>query len=342
MPPLRPSRPPLNLRRAQPRKRPRAFALPLVILLTLIVSLAVAVLMQRNGVAFLAARRQADGYINHHAGLGMREMVSRWLTTVRGRLKESIEDDGFVFSLELPEGTRVDVFMDDAQGTALARADAFTGRRREIVEMMNAYLDLVEESTQLAASSTQPASRAGSHAAKSSRHANNAKESRAGRVHTTGLAGSSSSQPTPDGADLRRMYGPSEISIKTAPREVLEALASAVTDPKRAKDVADALIRKRDDQTGTRDLPVDEVTRILREIGLDDDELHEINAMIVYTPTLYRVTAEIKGSGGRLIEKARGLMIVDEGHNDPFNQNGPFLTWETVPLEDEPAGQEGR
>jgi len=57
--------------------------------------------------------------------------------------------------------------------------------------------------------------------------------------------------------------------------------------------------------------------------------------MLVYVPTLYRVTAEVKSSSGRVLEKARGLMEVNEGRNDPFNQNGPFLTWESVPLEDE-------
>jgi hypothetical protein len=55
---------------------------------------------------------------------------------------------------------------------------------------------------------------------------------------------------------------------------------------------------------------------------------------------LFRVTAEVRTGGGRLVEKAVGLMEVKEGQQDPFNQNGPFLTWETVPVEeDEFAGR---
>lgn len=300
--PTNPAHPP---RRARPRRR--AFALPLVILLTLVVSLSVAVFMQRSSIGTLAARRQADGYIAHHAGLGMREMVSRWLTTVRGRLKESIEDDGFVFSLDLPGGDRIDVFMHDAQGSALARGDALTGRRREIVETMNAYLDLTEQTRAAAEAS---------------------------RLRVVAGARPATATGQNDELPLRRMYGPSEVSITTAPREVLEALASAITDPRKAADIADALVLRRDDQASTRDLAIEEVTRTLRERGLNDDELNELTAMLVYVPSLYRVTAELRTSSGRILDKARGLMKIDEGRNDPFNQNGPFLTWESVP-EDE-------
>lgn len=301
-------------------RRVRAFALPLVILLTLVVSLAVGVLMQRNSVGYLAARRQADSYINNHAGLGMREMVSQWLSTVRGRLRESLEDDGYAFSLELPGGDRVDVFFDDAQGSVLSRTDMLTGRRREIVEMMNAYLDVMEQ-TGREMSNEHPGEGLGP------------RESFEVRQRAHGRAG----EPI-ETMPMKREWGPSEISIRTAPVEVLEALASAVTDPKKAQKVAEALVKRRDDQSTTRDLAVDEVTRTLRELDVGDEAIREIGAMLVYTPTLYRVTAEQRSSNGELISKAVGLLEVKDNRGDVFSQNAPFLTWETVPLEDEPQG----
>lgn len=288
--------------RGRSDQRRGGFALPLVILLTLVVSLAVAVLMQRNGTGYLAARRQADSYIKAHAGLGIREMVSRWLTQVRGRLSDSLESDGFAFTLVLPGGDHIDVYLDDAQGSALARSDALTGRRREIIEMMNAYLDLLEYGPIGAAPGQRPPPRA-----------------------QTGGAGD---------LPLRRMYGPSEISLKTAPREVLEALAAAVADPKQTVAIADTIIRKREGHDGTRVQEVDEITRSLREVGVDDEAIREIGLMLVATPKLYKVTAELRGSGDRLLDKAEGLLEVNEGNNDPFNMNGPFLTWESVELED--------
>jgi hypothetical protein len=271
-------------------------------------------------VGYLAARRQADSYIDNHAGLGMRELVSRWLSTVRGRLRESLEDDGFAFSLELPGGDRVDVFFDDAQGSVLSRTDMLTGRRREIVEMMNVYLDLAEQSDQ-PLSNENPGQGLGP------------RESFEVRQRAHGRAG----EPI-ETMGLRRKWGPSEISIRTAPIEVLEALASAVTDPKKAAKIAEALVKRRDDQATTRELAVDEVTRTLRELDVSPEAMREIGAMLVYTPTLYRVTAEQRSASGDLVAKAVGLLEVTDTRNDPFNQNGPFLTWETVPLEDEPQG----
>lgn len=314
----------------------RAFALPLVILVTLVVSLGVGMLMQRSGAGYLAARRQADGYMQHHAGAGMREMVNRWLTTVRGRLKESIEEDGFAFSLDLPDGGEILVYLDDAQGSILARPDAYTGRRREILESMNAYLDLLELQQQALAARSAPNGVPGAPAAPQP-------------------FVSANTRPGELPAELRRQYGPSEVSLRTAPREVIEALASAICDPREVTKIADTIVSKRDDLAqnygtpsgsrrtaagetgaggGAREPTVDEVTRVLREMGVSDEQIKEFSSMLVYTPKLYRVTAELRGSGDRLLDKAGGLIELAEGKNDPFNQNGPFLTWENLPLED--------
>jgi DNA-binding transcriptional ArsR family regulator len=323
------------------RSRPRActrrgFALPLVILVTLVVSLGVGMLMQRSGAGYLAARRQADGYMQHHAGAGMREMVNRWLTTVRGRLKESIEEDGFAFSLDLPDGGEILVFLDDAQGSVLARPDAYTGRRREILESMNAYLDLLELQQQGLAARSAAAGAPGVPVAPQP-------------------FVSASTRPGEIPIELRRQYGPSEISLRTAPREVIEALASAICDPREVTRIADTIVSKRDDLAqnfgrpsggrrsaageaagggGVREPTVDEVTRVLREMGVTDEQIKEFSSMLVYSPKLYRVTAELRDSGGRLLDKAGGLIELTEGRNDPFNQNGPFLTWENLPLEE--------
>lgn len=332
-----------SFERTSPRLCRRGFALPLVILLTLVVSLGVAVLMQRNSTGYLAARRQADGYIRHHAGAGMREMVNRWLTTVRGRLKESIESTGLAFSLDLPDGARIMVYFDDAQGSVLARPDAYTGRRREILEAMNAYLDLLERQQQALAVQTRAAP---------------AGPGQPIPPATPQPFLSATNNPGEVGVPLRRQYGPSTISVKTAPREVIEALASAICDPKQVVKIADIVVKRRDDleesrggatreagtsgavgATGTRDPTVDEVTRVLREAGADNEQIHEFSSMLVYSPTLYRVTAMLRDSSGRLLDKAGGLIELNEGRNDPFNQNGPFLTWDLMPLEEDAGRQ---
>lgn len=274
----------MNPRQHISRKdRGRGFALPLVILLTLVVGLGVAVLFQRHGVAALAARRQADDYIHRHAGLGMRELISRWLTTVRGKLQESLDSDGFAFSLALPDGGRVDVTIEDAQGTILSRTDDLTGRRREIVELMNYTLKPL------------------------------APELR---------------------EQLTRQHGPSEISIESARPEVLLALASAIAGPDAADDVMRSLTQRRDDQAPGRTLTMDQIARALSEARMEPPQIAEFQAMLTTTPTLWLAIAEVKGSGGRVLERAGGLIEINSERIDPFNQNGPFLTWDLMPLEE--------
>lgn len=269
--------------------------MPLVILLTLVAGLAVAVLFQRAGVAGLAARRQADDYTLHHAKVGLMELINRWHSTVRGRLKESIDDDGYAFSLQMPGNARVDVFVEDGQGKALARTESLVGRRREIVELMNVYLDQLPEELQ---------------------------------------------------GDARRQYGPSEVSIRRAPRDVVVALAAAINGPERAAEVADALIERMDDQSSSddgREVSVQEITRTLSELQVEPEQITEFEAMLVTSPVLWWVTAEVRDSGNNLIERAGGYWEVSGGTNlDSFNQRSGFLSWDTLPLEDAQADRERR
>jgi hypothetical protein len=255
-----------------------------------VVGLGVAILFQRYGTAALAARRQADDYIARHAGLGMREMVSRWLTTVRGKMNESLDEDGLAFHLELPDGQRVDVYIRDAQGAALSDTSGLMGRRREIVELMNYYLDqLPQEAVK----------------------------------------------------DMRRAQGPSEVSIDTATTEVLTALAASIVGPEKAADVVRALEDRRDRQTEGRALSTELISRALSEAQVEPEQIAEFNALLTAQPTLWFATVEL-WSGSKLLDRAGGLIEINATRNDPFNQNGPFLTWDALPLEEAESVHSGR
>lgn len=97
----------------------RAFALPLVILLSLVVSLGIGVILMRSGASNAAVNRQIRVYQQHHRHAGMKEMVDRWLATTHGSVQEQLEADGRAFTLELPRGGRVTVSITDGQGTLM-------------------------------------------------------------------------------------------------------------------------------------------------------------------------------------------------------------------------------
>lgn len=294
----------LPFRAPNASQRP-AFALPLVIVLALAASLAVVVLLERQSTATLTVRRQIDAYHSHHISFGMREMVSKWLRQFRGSVEDNLDSDGRAFSLQLPGGNTVSVYIEDAQGLALSDPSQFVGRRREILEFMSGYIQT--------------------------------------RSH-------------PEDVDkLLRPVGPDMICVTTAPREVLVALASAVV----AEDEVPAVVQALESIAGGRDstngggttLGSDPAgvggasgassTRIARngtnaaiaDLSISDGAKRELIAMTTTRPTLYRVVCVEEDSRGPLW-RAGGFMEIDTSStSDVFDQGGPFLTWEQLPLE---------
>lgn len=285
--------------------RQRAFALPLVIVLALAASLAVVVLLERQSTATLTVRRQVDAYHSHHISFGMREMVSKWLRQFRGAVEDNLDSNGRAFSLQLPGGNTVSVYIEDAQGLALSDPTQFVGRRREIVEFMSGYIQ---------------------------------------------------TRSRPEDVDkLLRPVGPEKICVTTAPRDVLVALASAIVSEGEVPVVVQALesIASGRDNTngggttlGTDPAGVDGAsgassTRIARngtnaalaDLNISEDAKRELIQMTTTRPVLYRVVCVEEDSRGPLW-RAGGFMEIDStSSSDVFDQGGPFLTWEQLPLE---------
>ncbi len=100
----------------------RGFALPLVVLLTVIAGILLAALLERLGTQQTFAQRQLEQYRDHHIARGLQEAMQAWVNSVDTQtqsLKASLGERGKAFDLEL-DGQRVTVYLQDGQGTALA------------------------------------------------------------------------------------------------------------------------------------------------------------------------------------------------------------------------------
>ena len=105
--------------------RRRGYALVLVTLLTMVSSMAVAVILQRHAAVRRSVVRQVEQTRQRHIERGLREIISGWLRTVRGEsVAERLGPDGHALDILLPEGRIVSVSMRDAQGAVLAGFDA--------------------------------------------------------------------------------------------------------------------------------------------------------------------------------------------------------------------------
>jgi hypothetical protein len=270
----------LHPARSNPRAR-RAFALPLVILLTFIASLSVALMLERRAVAHRTTLRQIQAYTGHHRAAGIQECIGQWIGTTRVRGGESLSASGLAFQLVLSSGESINVLFADGQGTALTDDTNLSREKREIVRRMREFLE----------------------------------------------------QLPPELTDsTMRGVGPVEISLRAAPAIVIDALVAAVIDPQRQKRTVEAILSRRNAGLLTRE----ELPRALTDIGVTDEERDLLLSMLVESPTIWNVVAEITDARGYLLSRSGGLMDWrPEARSDQFSRQGLFLSWADLPVEDD-------
>ena len=98
----------------------RAFVMPVVILLALIVSLAVTVMLNRNTVRRYDVDTGLQSYIDGHRERGIREIIAIWLQfSARQDLEALIGQNDVIFTLDYSGNRRLTVSLINDQTTAL-------------------------------------------------------------------------------------------------------------------------------------------------------------------------------------------------------------------------------
>lgn len=120
----------------------RAFALPLVILLALVATLAGTLLLELQTNSTSAVNRQTKVYEDHHLAAGMRELIDQWLLTGGTDIAQRLEDDGLAFTLDLPRGQTIRVYLEDAQGTLLRDLSNVSGPAARLLDRAVEQLEL--------------------------------------------------------------------------------------------------------------------------------------------------------------------------------------------------------
>lgn len=124
----------MRWRCARTSRRPatrRGYALVLVTLLTMVSTMAVAVILQRHAAVSRSVQRQVEQTRQRHIERGLRELLSGWLRTMRGdSVASRLGADGHALDIELPAG-EVSVWLHDAQGLAMAGFDALPDQEAE-------------------------------------------------------------------------------------------------------------------------------------------------------------------------------------------------------------------
>ena len=110
----------------------RGFALPMVLLLALVVSLATAVMLRRQAALRLTIDRELRAYQEHHAARGLQEVISAWTRSLGDEPLDSVlGEDGQAFDLDLAGGSTARVSLFEAQGTVLINPQGLSGQSLE-------------------------------------------------------------------------------------------------------------------------------------------------------------------------------------------------------------------
>lgn len=98
----------------------RAFVMPVVVLLTLVASLAVTLLLNRNSVRRSDAEYALESYIEEHRQRGIREVIALWLQfSGQQDLDAMLGESGLAFTLDYSGGRTLEVTLVPAQQTPL-------------------------------------------------------------------------------------------------------------------------------------------------------------------------------------------------------------------------------
>lgn len=126
-----------------------AFVMPIVVLLTLVIGLAIGVFVARQGVQNRTVARQFVSYQEYHAGRGLQEAIGAWLRRLSSReIPDAIGEDGHAMDILLPGGDVASVYVEDGQGQILASLGALDGESLEsTARMLDALLAITDTET---------------------------------------------------------------------------------------------------------------------------------------------------------------------------------------------------
>jgi hypothetical protein len=282
-------------RRTPGRSRGRpAFALPVVVLLATVATLVSLMLLERHANAHLATQRQIESYYEHHARLGIKEMLDQWLLTTGGNVSDRLLDGGLAFEVALANGRTVRVWLEDGQGSLL-RHPSGTGPTFETARA----------AAQLVALATGE-----------------------GSLDERGPARDARKQERDRKNDLEdfdrpklRDGGPLAVSALSADYEVLVAIAEAAGAGETSAMIAGDIVSQREDGP----LTLGDIGKICDHPGLTHKTKLAIAQLLTTTPTLWRIVAESdEGRWTGLVEQAaRGSGMAGSG-------SSTLLEWERI------------
>jgi len=199
-------------RRTTPDRKaeaPRAFALPVVLMVSLALATLITVLLDRFGSQTRSVSGIVRSYESYHAGRGLHQLFEAWLRATNSRLSGKLGENGLALTAQLSEGLTpyansaetVKLFLADGQGAILSEPG---GLPAEDVALAQAIIKA-------------------------------AREIEAGGAEAA------------EGGIARRQFGPIAVSLRSASPGTLRAAVSGATAGEKVDEIVAELLKARED-----------------------------------------------------------------------------------------------
>lgn len=254
-----------------------AFALPVVLMVSLALATLITVLLDR----FMSQTRSVSGivrsYENYHAGRGLHQLLEAWMrNTSTSRITGRLGENGLAMTVKLSEGMTPNanseetarIYLSDGQGSILSQVSSLPA---EDVALGQAILNAAKE---LDASD-----------------------------------GTQQNAAHDEGAVARRESGPLAVSVRSASVKTLRAAVMGATGNEKTDEIVNELIRAREDGSMTTAT----LSEAANKAGITGDARARLLKAITVEPQVWNVLAEVfseKLIGGGLILRYRGVAVI--------------------------------
>jgi len=280
------------------REAHRAFALPVVLMVSLALATLITVLLDRFGSQTRSVSGIVRSYESYHAGKGLHQLFEAWLRNSNSaRLSGKLGENGLALTAQLSEGLTpyansaetVKLYLADGQGAILAEPGSLPAEDVALAQaIINAAKDLD------AAGGT--------------------------------TASSSGSGDAAEGAIARRQFGPIAVSLKSATPRTLRAAVSGATAGEKVDEIVAELLKARDDLN----VASTAVSEIANKAGLTGDARANLLKVITVDPTMWTITADVSADrliGGGLLMRYKGTALVGASNNNATTARSVIRQW---------------
>lgn len=280
----------------QNRAKTRAFALPVVLMVSLALATLITVLLDRFGSQSRSVSGIIRSYENYHAGRGLHQLFEAWLrNSSSGRLGGKLGENGLALTAQLSEGLTpnansaetVKLYLADGQGSILAEPGGLPAEEVALAQaIINAARDL---------------------------------DAAAG---VTAGGGSDAAE----GEIARRQFGPIAVSLKSSSPKTLRAAVSGATAGEKVDEIVAELLKARDDLN----VASTAVSEIANKVGLAGDARANLLKVITVEPAMWNITADVSADrliGGGLLMRYKGTALVGASNNSATTARSVIRQW---------------